>query len=248
MKEQEHVLMKKKKISALAGIHIVSILLVLYDIAASAISYFVALWLRFDCRYSQIPQNYLMACLKFMPVYAVVCVFVFWLFRLYRSVWKFASYSELARTAMASLILGIFYVGCTAAMLERMPASYYAGGIVIHFMLSLAVRFAYRFIHLERNRMLWRENAGTADRVMLIGAGAAGRMILRDLQNAKEVNDCVCCIIDDDKSKRGCMIDGVPIVGGRDDILLNVEKYKIEKIYLAIPSATAEERRDILNI
>ena len=96
--------------------------------------------------------------------------------------------------------------------------------------------------------MLWRENAGTADRVMLIGAGAAGRMILRDLQNAKEVNDCVCCIIDDDKSKRGCMIDGVPIVGGRDDILLNVEKYKIEKIYLAIPSATAEERRDILNI
>ena len=83
---------------------------------------------------------------------------------------------------------------------------------------------------------------------MLIGAGAAGQMILRDLHNAKEINERVCCIIDDDKNKWGRFIDGVPIVGGRDDIFLNVEKYKIEKIFLAIPSATAMARRDILNI
>lgn len=86
------------------------------------------------------------------------------------------------------------------------------------------------------------------NRVMLIGAGSAGQMILRDLRNDAQINDTVCCIIDDDKEKHGRFLDGVPIVGGREDILLNVEKYRIEKIYLTMPSASAEERRDILDI
>lgn len=248
MKKQDNISASKKRCSASRGIPAVSILLAVYDMAVSGFAYFAALWMRFDCRYTQIPREYLLAWLKFMPVYAAVCVFVFWLFKLYQSVWKFASFSELARTAAASLILGIFYTAGITVMFGRMPMVYYVGGIVMQFLLSLAVRFAYRFIHLERSRMSWRQPDNTASRVMLIGAGSAGRMILRDLQTAKEVHDRVCCIIDDDKSKHGCFIDGVPIVGGREDILLNVEKYKIEKIYLAIPSASAAERRDILDI
>lgn len=248
MRKQNKFLMDKKESSIFNSLHIASILLAIYDIAAAAVSYFAALWIRFDCQYSQIPHDYLMAWLKFLPVYAVICVFVFWLFKLYQSVWKYASFSELARTAVTSLLLGIFYTIGITVTFGRMPIAYYAGGATIQFMLSLAVRFAYRFIHLERNRMSWRQTDNTASRVMLIGAGSAGRMILRDLQNAKEVHDRVCCIIDDDKRKQGCFIDDVPIVGGREDILLNVEKYKIEKIFLAIPSATAEERRDILDI
>ena len=248
MRKKEDISIDNKNRSVFENFHTALILLVVYDIIVSAGAYLAALWIRFDCQYSQIPQDYFMAWLKFMPVYAVVCVFVFWIFKLYQSVWKYASFSELARTAVASLILGIFYTVGITVICKRMPVAYYVGGIVIQFMLSLAVRFAYRFIHLERNRLSWRQNNGTASRVMLIGAGSAGQMILRDIQNAKEVHDRVCCIIDDDKSKRGCFIDGVPIVGGREDILLNAEKYKIEKIFLAIPSATAEERRDILNI
>ena len=246
MQKKDIFSIDKKNRSVFESFHLASIFLVLYDIVMSAGAYFAALWIRFDCKYTQIPHDYLMAWLKFMPVYVVVCVFVFWLFKLYQSVWKFASFSELARTAVASFILGIFYTVGITVMYGRMPIAYYVGGIVIQFMLSLAVRFAYRFIHLERNRMLWRQTDRTASRVMLIGAGSAGRMILRDLQTAKEVDDRVCCIIDDDKSKRGCFIDGVPIVGGREDILLNVDKYRIEKIFLAIPSATAEERREFL--
>ena len=248
MRKKENYSTDKKNRSVFEDFHMVSMLLALYDIVMSAGAYLAALWTRFDCEYTQIPYDYLMAWLKFVPVYAAVCVFVFWLFKLYQSVWKFASFSELARTAVASLILGVFHTVGITVLSGRMPIVYYVGGIVIQFMLSLAVRFAYRFILLERNRMLWRQTDSTASRVMLIGAGSAGRMILRDLQNAKEVHDRVCCIIDDDKSKHGCFIDGVPIAGGREDILLNVEKYEIEKIFLAIPSATAEERRDILNI
>ena len=239
MRKQNNVSIDKKNRSSFEDFHMASVFLALYDIVVSSGAYLAALWIRFDCKYTQIPHEYFAAWLKFMPLYAFVCVFVFWLFKLYQSVWKYASFSELARTTVASLILGIFHTAAITLLFGRMPIAYYAGGIAIQFMLSLAARFAYRFIHLERNRMSWRQTDNTASRVMLIGAGSAGRMILRDLQNAKEVHDRVCCIIDDDKNKRGCFIDGVPIVGGREDILLNVEKYRIEKIFLAIPSATA---------
>lgn len=98
-------------------------------------------------------------------------------------------------------------------------------------MLVLFVRFAYRFILLERSKRTRLHQKAMASRVMLIGAGSAGQLILRDLHSAKEVNECVCCIIDDNKNKWGRFIDGVPIVGGRDDILLSVEKYRIEKSF-----------------
>ena len=248
MREKDTVPIDKKARPAFENIHMASILLVVYDIVISAGAYFAALWIRFDCQYSRIPLYYLMAWFRFLPIYAVICVFVFWLFKLYQSVWRFVSYSELARTVAASLILGVIYTVGITVLFMRMPIAFYVGGIVIQFMLSLAVRFAYRFISLERNRILWRQTDNNASRVMLIGAGSAGRMILRDLQSAKEVHDRVCCIIDDDKSKQGCFIDGVPIIGGREDILSSAKKYKIEKIFLAIPSATAEQRRDILNI
>ena len=248
MREKHTVPIDKKPRFTFENFHMASILLAIYDVVVSAGAYFAALWIRFDCQYSRIPNDYLMAWFHFLPIYAVVCVFVFWLFKLYQSLWRFASYSELARTTAATLILGIVYTAGITVLFMRMPIAFYVGGIVIQFMLSLAVRFAYRFIQLERNRLLWRQTDNTASRVMLIGAGSAGRMILRDLQNTKEVHDRVCCIIDDDKSKQGCFIDGVPIIGGREDILSGAEKYQIEKIFLAIPSATAGQRRDILNI
>lgn len=248
MKKHDTKLTKNKKVLHFESLHIVSVLLVLYDIAVSAISYFAALWIRFDCQYTQIPHNYLVSWLKALPIYAAFCVFIFWALKLYQSVWRYASFTELKRLVVALAILGVSYAFGITVAFGRMPIAYYVGGIIIQSILSLAVRFGCRFIFLERSRISHSHTLNISNRVMLIGAGSAGHMILRDIQTAKEINDCVCCIIDDDKSKWGCFIDGVPIVGGKEDILLNVEKYKIEKIFLAIPSATTEERRDILNI
>lgn len=114
-------------------------------------------------------------------------------------------------------------------------------------MLIVGIRFAYRFLLLLRSR---REKAEytAAGRVMLIGAGAAGQFILHDITRSPDIHDVVCCIIDDNANKWGRYMDNVPIVGGRDDILEKVREYRINKIYFAIPSASAEERRDILNI
>ena len=223
-------------------------LLIICDLIAGVGAYFAALWLRFDCRFSDIPQEYLAAWMKFAPVYAVISIAVFWLLHLYQSIWKFAGFVELKRIALGSAVLGTAHAALITLLFQRMPVSYYLTGISIQFMLALFIRFAYRFVVLERNKRGRLNQKAMAGRVMLVGAGAAGQMILRDLHNAKEVNDCVCCIIDDNKNKWGRFIDGVPIVGGRDDILLNVEKYRIEKIFVAIPSATAEQRRDILDI
>ncbi len=228
--------------------HLIAFLLVLYDAVAAACSYFFALWFRFDCRFTEIPEEYLEAFMNFIPLYAAASVAVFWGLRLYRSIWRFASYTELERVILATFFLGVFHaVGITVLFL-RMPVAYYFIGTALQFMLVLSVRFAYRFVLLERSKKAKALAKTTACRVMLIGAGSAGQMILRDLQNAPDATDTVCCIIDDNSNKWGRYIDGVPVVGGRDDILLNVEKYRIEKIFLAIPSATAEQRRDILDV
>ena len=237
-----------KRSRALERWHLVAVFLIIYDLVVGAGSYFAALWLRFDCRFSEIPHEHLVTWLKFAPIYAIVSIVVFWVMHLYQSIWKFASYVELKRIAVSSAILGVFHALFITLLFQQMPISYYLIGISIQFMLALFVRFAYRFILLERSKRTKLHQKAMASRVMLIGAGSAGQLILRDLHSAKEVNECVCCIIDDNKNKWGRFIDGVPIVGGRDDILLNVEKYRIEKIFLAIPSATAEQRRDILDI
>lgn len=238
----------QKSVKKIEHWHKISLFLVVYDLIAMVGSFFLALWLRFDCRFSEIPMEYLKAWLYFSPIYMVAGVFVFWRARLYQSMWRFASFVELERLTLATVVLGLFHTFFISVLFQRMPITYYIVGVGLQGLLTLFVRFGYRFVLLERSKRGRMLQKARASRVMLIGAGAAGQMILRDLHAAKEVNEWVCCIIDDNSNKWGRFIDGVPIVGGREHILLNVEKYKIDKIFLAIPSATAAQRRDILDI
>lgn len=227
---------------------IVTVLMLAYDVIAVNLSYFVALWLRFDCMTSQIPDVYYSAFLYFAPIYTVFCILVFWRVRLYNSVWRFASYSELLQVIFASILVTVFQWAGITIFFGRMPISYYVVGACLQFLLILGVRFSYRLMLLLHSRSASRSADDSTSFVMLIGAGSAGRMILRDVGKSEQIADRICCIIDDDPNKKGRFIDGVPIVGGRDEILSSVEKYNIEKIFVAIPSANAQERRDILNI
>ena len=228
--------------------HKVVLCLVIYDILAMCGAYFFALWLRFDCNFSEIPGNYLHNWMLFSPIYALFSVVVFWLLRLYQSIWRFASYTELKKVTIASVITALFHAVCITVLFQRMPVSYYLIGAGAQFALVLFVRFAYRFVNLERQNRAKVVERSQENRIMLIGAGAAGQMVLRDLHNTSDLHNRVCCIIDDNPNKWGRYIDGVPVVGGREDILSSAEKYAIDKIFLAIPSASAAERRDILEI
>ena len=215
-----------------------TLLLMLYDAVAVNAAYFGSLWIRFDMHFSEISTYYLGTAIKIAPFYTVFCLVVFRYLRLYRTIWRYASYKELTMVLISSAITGGLLTAVTWIPF-RMPLSYYIFGAILQFILILGIRFSYRFVLLERGRRDQTNDVEKIDRIMLIGAGSAGRILLRDLLYAKENrNSKVCCIIDDNPNKWHRYIDGIPITGGRDDILSCVEKYKIDKIYLAIPSAS----------
>lgn len=224
---------------------VVTLLLIVYDFLAVILSYFAALWLRFDCKFNEIELPYLQVYYHTILIYAVFCIIVFWCFRLYKSIWRFASYSELLRMIFATAVTSMVYTISVTGFILRMPVSYYLSGLLIQFTLTLGVRFSYRFILLLRAK---KDDARIEKRVMLIGAGNAGQMILRDIRNTKEIDEKVYCFIDDDENKWDRYIDDVPVFGGRDRIMEAVDKFKIEKIYVALPSARPEDKREILRI
>lgn len=236
-------ILKRKK---LEHWEMIALYLLIYDVIMMNASYFIGLLLRFDVRYSSIPKEYLYAFLKFAPFYTVFSVAVFFLLRLYNSLWRFASFSELNRILLASGITTIFQLIGITAFVHRMPASYYVFGAIVQFCMVTAVRFAYRFITLERARR--EKNQHAVHNAMIIGAGAAGQVILKELKVSNDAAARPLCVIDDNPNKWGRALEGIPIVGGRDSILQAVDKYHIDQILFAIPSASAEQKRDILNI
>ena len=228
--------------------HKISFVLMAYDFIAVCAAYFIGLWLRFDGRFSMIPKEYLMPYAQFIIIYAAICLVVFTALRLYNTIWRFASYNELSRVMWSSFITCIIHIVGITVFFKRMPISYYLFGAVIQFVLILGVRFSYRFILLERGKREAYLKKADAKKVMIIGAGSAGQMILREIMHSSEADDRVVCIIDDNPNKWHRDVEGVPVIGGRDSIMYGVGRYGVEKIYVAIPSAKAEEKREILNI
>ena len=164
---------------------------------------------------------------------------------MYQSVWQYASFNELAHTFIGSTVASLLHILLITVIYYRMPISYYLWGSCFQMILLVAARFSYRFLLLEIRRV--RSSDGSHN-VMVIGAGGAGQTIIRSIVRNRLSGDKVVCIIDDNPNKWNRYIDGIPIVGGRDDIMYFVEKYDIDKIYIAIPSASKENKRDIINI
>lgn len=165
-----------RKLNSIKHWQLVSFYLVVYDILAVTASYFLALLVRFDFSFSRIPIIYLQPWLLFAPIYAAICVLVFWRLRLYRSIWRFASFTELERLTLASIVTTVIHiVGVTIALhqvvkgtqytVTRMPISYFIMGAIFQFILITGIRFSYRFILLLRAS----RSKKSASRVMLIG-------------------------------------------------------------------------------
>ncbi len=224
---------------------IIAMLMMVYDLGAVMLAQFGALWLRFDLRYTMIPRVYLNNLgTMFVPT-AVLVVLVLWFFRLYQSIWRFASFGELLRIIAAVTVISFTQgVLILAGFFGRMPVSFYvvSWGLAICFLTF--VRFGYRAVLLFKADT----HKGGRVNVMVIGAGQAGQILIHDSRRAKWQHVRIRCIIDDDKNKQGRFIDGVPVVGNRDDILAMVSKYEIDEIYVAIPTAPTKVKRDIFNI
>lgn len=218
------------------------------DVMSILLVSFAALYIRYDFSFQDIDPMFFKHCenLLIPNIIGTLLFFVIW--KLYRSVWRYASANELVNivgaTACASLAQ---FVYCKFTD-NRMPRSY---SVLYFFLLTLAIcciRFGYRILRLINNKRMNLLGKEHCVNVMIIGAGAGGDMILKEIENSRYLSMRAKCIIDDQPGCHGKLMRGVPIVGGRESILDAVGRYSIDEIIFAIPSAGVQTRKEILDI
>lgn len=222
--------------------------LILLDIVSALIASIVAIYIRFDFKFESIDTLYFVSLEHILIPNIVFTLIFFAIWKLYKSVWRYASANELVN------IFGATFCVCVAQVIfcyffeHKMPKSY---PILFGFVLSVVtclVRFGYRIMRVVNNMRANIMERELGMNVMVIGAGAAGNMILKEIENSAYLHLKVKCVIDDNAGCHGKLLRGVPIVGGRDKILDSVREYGIDEIIYAIPSAGVRTRKEILNI
>lgn len=219
-----------------------------YDVLSVIIASYFALLIRFDFSFKQIPYEYESVVLKTLPYSIVITIILCMIFRLYSSVWSYAGAMELINIGAAGIIAG--FANLVIIMIENfsisvpLPRSYY-----ILYSIALVLLLFIRCYIKRAMRMLvkWKNTRGKK-RVLIIGAGAAGDVLIREIKNSNYLQMKVVGVIDDDKAKFGNYIHGVKIVGNRDSIIRNVKELGVEKIIVAMPSVPVKEQKKILDI
>ena len=218
------------------------------DIISIALSFFVALWIRFGCRLDNIPEAYIDTYLNTILIWCAISVAVFALAKLYNSVWVFVSTDEVFRILISYIVLAcIGWAGIKIFDLH-MPVSFYVGGLALSGLCTVASRFAYRVMRQMRNLARNMGEDGKKSNIMLIGAGEGGYALIKEFKVSNYVKGRIVCCIDDNPIKKGKIIGGIPIVGDRYEIPNAAKKYNIHKIILAIPSISAAEKKAILEL
>lgn len=225
-----------------------ALILAFMDVLILFVSYFFGLMLRYEFVYRKIPKEYLQTYVDVMIPYAILTVVIFYLFRLYHSIWRFASISELGRIICAFMALQIDLLIAQKIFHTTMPYAFWIVGFVLSFVGCTGMRFSYRFLRVFHQMVVQKNKNYGDERVMVIGAGSAGRVLIHEMIVSNHMNAKVCCIIDDNPIKKNRFLDGIPIVGNREDIQEMVIKYSITKIVFAIPTATGKDRKEILQI
>lgn len=225
--------------------------LILMDVCIIGFSYYLSLYISFGCDLALIPHECFAQFSSLLPAYIGFCLLLYLCTRMYNGIWRFVSYHEIfVYTLTVVSAVFAYYLFSSLTQPPFLPRRYYVIGCWIQLWLVLLLRFSYRFLCFFLNEFNSCAFSGKRSRRkgMLIGAGAAGSLVLRDILDNPGSRISIKCIIDDNRSKKGCRLCGVPIAGGRQDILKNVKKYGIEEILFAIPSAPPEDKREILNI
>lgn len=180
-----------------------ALVLAFVDMCIIAISFFFALMIRFEFSYSHIPLSFLEGYLHIVPLFMVISLVVFYIFRLYHSIWRFASINEFMHIIGAFLVLAVVSVTIHEVYEIKMPYAFWIIGLMLSFALCTACRFAYRFFRTGQKMLEQRGSANGDEKVMIIGAGNAGRMLIRELIMSSHLHTKACCIIDDNPAKLG---------------------------------------------
>ncbi len=230
------------------AVFVKAVMIMILDVTATAASFFLGLWFRYDFSFEEMRMDHLNGFLSIIGPWCVITVVVFLIFRLYNSIWAFVSTSEVFRIIGAYVVLAV--VGVSAFHFDGtvMPRSSMVMGYMISFVCTVAIRFSYRLYRTALRKLSQAAHANGLKNIMLIGAGDAGRALAMEFVNSDHVKDHLACVIDDNPVKLNKRLCGAPIVGNRYDIPRMVKQYKISKIIFAIPSCTAKVRKEILDI
>ncbi len=222
-------------------------LLLIEDIVLINLASFLALWARLDFSVNEIiRQGYQESIQVFAVVSTPLIIGLLAVMKLYNSLWLFASVEELIRIVCVGVVASVVEMVVIFTDVLILPRSF----PLLHGMFLIALitasRFGYRTLRLIIRRATHKPIV--KKRTMLIGAGEAGTMTLREFQSSERSENRVVCIIDDDPAKQGNHLRGIKIVGGRDAIVKAAQKYQVEEIVVAIPGASPRERRAIVDI
>lgn len=227
-----------------------ALIVMLLDIIAVNAAVFLAVIVTRDFHIDAVAVKMLKEWLRYAPLYSVITVSVFYLFKLYQMIWSLVSFREILRVIPAVIVSSVF--GAVIGVLFHSTLS--LGGYFLMFVFTLTatglLRCSYRIYHslFQPHAEQGKRQGKNRTNVMIIGAGKAGQTLLREMLSMDTLNRKACCIIDDNPTKLGRYLEGVPIVGDSSTILENVEKYEIHEILFAIPSAQPKQRHDILEI
>ena len=222
---------------------------VLLDILAVNLSYYLALVFRannvFDYVYGSDFSAFYGVFIKFAPVYTILCLIVFYLFRLYGGLWRYVGISDMNRIIGASFVTcaiqiigSLFFVRSTRFI--HMPMTYYALGALSQAAFIFLIRFSYRLFIIERRRT--GEKPATA---LVVGVGELGRQILQILQNGREYH--VGCVIDTEKGYDSKFLDGVPVYDQKQ-LSEALERFSVTSVFLAEPDLNEQNREEIKTI
>ena len=222
------------------------IALFIVDMLTVVLDSYLAIILRFKLDNIWVPAEYMYSVESYMVINVITTVVIFLVLNLYNRVWSYASMNEMLAILGATMLSTVFQAFGFSLLYLQVPRSYYFFYFILLSITTIITRFSYRILHTMENGL--KKSTRHSRNTIVIGAGEAGNMIIKELKSSKYLNQKVVCVIDDNPSKKGKYIHGIRIVGGRDKIQEAAKKYDAEEIILAIPSAGTKNTRDILRI
>ena len=223
--------------------------LVIYDIISVILASYLALMIRYGFSLAEIPEHFMKPITDFLPLSIVITLVVLYIFRMYNSLWAYAGETELQNLICACIISSALQaVGLQFFRFygrQAVPSSYYFLYMFLLISFIFASRFSYRFFRSLKHK---KQNKKNSISVMVIGAGEAANVIIKEIVNSNFSTMVIRCIIDDDPGKWGRFIQGIKVVGGRDKIIECADIYGIDEIIVAMPSVSRKELSEILDI
>lgn len=232
----ERYLPKNKRIRML--------ILIFIDACVIALASFFSLYVRFDLRVDKIPVEYIQTLLKYLPYHIAATIGVFFLFRMYSTMWSVAGIQEVIHILEACGLASLIQIAGMVVFQFKAPRSYYFLSFAALYAGEVLIRLSYRIYATIHPGCI--EDKGK--RILVAGAGSSGAVILKEMITSQLTEGYVICFVDDDKNKVGKYLNGIPIAGTRENIPELVKKYQIDEIYIAMPAASAKQRKEIIEI